>query len=74
MTDIIKLGISLILIGFAFVFIGMVLSSPDSNFGGLIMIGPVPIAFGSSPIITVFAMAIGLFLMLAYFMHGRRNA
>ena len=38
------------------------------------MIGPVPIAFGSSPVITVIAMFIGLFLMLAYFMLGRRNA
>ncbi len=73
MTDIIKYGICLILAGFALVFTGALLSAQDSGFGGLIMIGPIPIAFGTSPGITIIAMVIGLFLMLAYFM-GRRNA
>ncbi len=73
MTDIIKLGIYLILTGFALVLIGTILSAQNVNAGGLIMIGPIPIAFGTSPGITVIAMSIGLLLMLAYFM-GRRNA
>ena len=74
MTDIIKSGIYLILAGFALVFIGMILSARNSGFGGLIMIGPIPIAFGTSPGITVFAMIIGLILMLAFFILRRRNA
>ncbi len=74
MTDIIKLGISLILIGFALVFAGLVLSARSASFGGLIMIGPIPIAFGTSPGITMIAMVIGLLLMLVYFIIGRRNA
>lgn len=74
MTDITKLGLSLILIGFALVLVGAVLSASDVTFGGLIMIGPIPIAFGSSPGITVAAMIIGLLLMIMFFILGRRNA
>ncbi|MCX9009730.1 MAG: DUF131 domain-containing protein [Candidatus Methanoperedens sp.] len=74
MTDIIKLGLSLILIGFALVLVGAVLSAGNIAFGGLIMIGPIPVAFGSSPGITVAAMVIGLLLMVMFFIIGRRNA
>ncbi len=74
MTDVIKLGILLILIGFALALVGAVLSASNTNFSGLIMIGPIPIAFGSSPEITVVAMVIGLLLMLMFFILGRRNA
>ena len=74
MTDIIKLGIFLILTGFVLALVGAVLSASSTAFGGLIMIGPIPIAFGSSPEITVVAMAIGLLLMLVFFILGRRNA
>lgn len=74
MTDIIKIGLALILAGFALVFIGFILSARNANFAGLVMIGPVPIAFGSSPGITLIAMVIGLLMMLAYFMLWRRNA
>lgn len=73
MTDIIKYGIYLILAGFALVFTGTLLSARDSGFGGLIMIGPIPIAFGTSPEITVIAMVIGVLLMLVFFMGRRRN-
>jgi len=69
----VKLGIILILLGFAFVVAGALLSGLESSFGGLIMIGPIPIAFGSSPEITIIAMLIGLLLMLLYFI-GRRYA
>ncbi|VVB89078.1 Uncharacterised protein [uncultured archaeon] len=74
MTNIIKPGIFLILVGFALALIGAVLSASNATFGGLIMIGPIPIAFGSSPEITVVAMVIGLLLMLMFFILGRRNA
>ncbi|MFZ3168144.1 MAG: DUF131 domain-containing protein [Candidatus Methanoperedens sp.] len=69
----IKTGIILILIGFAMVFIGTIVSSQKTNIGGLIMIGPIPIAFGTSPEITVIAMLIGVILMLLMFFLGRRN-
>ncbi len=72
--SLIKLGISLILIGFALVFIGTLLSARNSAFGGLIMIGPIPIAFGTSTGMTVIAMVMGLLLMLVFFILGRRNA
>ena len=74
MTDVIKLGIVLILTGFALALVGAVLSASNAAFGGLIMIGPIPIAFGSSPEITVVVMVIGLLLMLVFFIFGRRNA
>jgi uncharacterized protein (TIGR00304 family) len=69
----IKLVIILILIGFGIVFIGTIFSSQKANFGGLIMIGPIPIAFGTSPEITVIAMVIGIVIMLLMFFPGRRN-
>lgn len=72
--NLIKLGIYLILIGFALLFVGMIISARNTSFGGLVLIGPIPIAFGSSPLITVIAMIIGLLLMIAYFIIGRRNA
>jgi uncharacterized protein (TIGR00304 family) len=74
MTNIIKSGIILILVGFVLALIGAISSASNVAFGGLIMIGPIPIAFGSSPEITVVAMVIGLFLMLMFFILGRRNA
>ncbi len=74
MTNIIKSGIVLILVGSVLVLIGAVLSASNAAFGGLIMIGPIPIAFGSSPEITMVAMVIGLLLMLMFFILGRRIA
>lgn len=74
MTNLIKIGIFLILIGFVLVFTGTILSAKNAAIGGLIMIGPVPIAFGTSPLITVIAMIIGLILMVGFFVLRRRNA
>jgi uncharacterized protein (TIGR00304 family) len=74
MTDTIKFGIYLVLIGFALILIGTILSAQNISFGGLVMIGPVPIAFGTSPLMTLIAMVIGLLLMIAYFILRRKNA
>lgn len=66
-------GILLILIGL--ILIGTILTliyAGNANFGGLIMIGPIPIAFGSSPGMTVIAMVIGLLMMIAFLLLGRR--
>ncbi len=70
----IKLGLALILAGFALLFTASLLSAGNVDFGGLIMIGPIPIAFGNSPEITVIAMAIGLIIMLVAYAIGRKNA
>lgn len=72
--SLIKSGIFLILIGFALVFIGTLLSARNSTFGGLVMIGPIPIAFGTSPAVTLIAMVIGLLLVLSFFILERKNA
>ncbi len=50
------------------------MTARNSAFGGLVMIGPIPIVFGTSTGMTVIAMVIGLLLMLAFFILGRRNA
>jgi len=74
MIDMIKLSIGLILAGFALLLTGSLLSAGKVGFGGLIMIGPIPIAFGNSPEITVIAMAIGLVTMFMFFMIRRKYA
>jgi len=74
MTDMIKLSVTLILAGFALLLTGSLLSAEKVDLGGLIMIGPLPIAFGTSPEITVIAMAIGLVIMFMFLMLRRRYA
>ncbi len=74
MTDMIKLGLYLILAGIALLLIGSLLSTRRVDFGGLIMIGPIPIAFGTSHEMTVIAMAIGLVLILLLLLLRRRYA
>lgn len=67
-------GILLILIGL--VLTGTILTltyAGNANFGGLIMIGPIPIAFGSSPEMTVIAMVIGFLMMIAFLLLSRRS-
>ena len=71
--NLIRSGIILILAGFALVFIGTVLSAQKTNIGGFIMIGPLPIVFGTSPGITVVAMAIVLIMMLFAYLLQRKN-
>ena len=73
MTDLIKTGIYLILAGFVLIFIGTIISARNPSFGGMILIGPVPVVFGTSPWITMTAMVFGLIIMLLFFMTGRRN-
>ncbi len=48
----------------------------NANYGGLIMIGPIPIAFGSSAEMTAVAMIIGLLLVivnLLFFIWSQRR-
>lgn len=68
-----KTGAILIIIGFAAILIGTVFFAQKANIGGLIMIGPIPIAFGTSPELTIIAMILGILLMILFFVIGRRN-
>ena len=72
MTDIIKLGFALIIAGLALLFIASFLSADNAGFAGLIMIGPIPVVFGTSPEITVIAMVLGIVTMLLYFFLQRK--
>jgi len=64
----IQAGILLIFLGFVLVFLGTILSAGDSggNFGGVLLIGPIPIAFGSSPEITSTMLWAGVIIALIY--------
>lgn len=54
-------------------FIGAVFLTQKANIGGLIMIGPIPIAFGNSPEVTIVAMLFGILLMVLFFVAGHRK-
>lgn len=65
-----KLGVTMMFIGFIILLLGVIfttLQNPTgSQFGGLIMIGPIPIVFGSSPQITTTMLGLGLLLTILY--------
>lgn len=71
--DIIRLGTIFIIIGFGSLLIGSILSAVhgNNNFGGLILIGPIPIVFGSSPEITSNMLWIGLIILVVYLLFWR---
>ena len=68
--DFLKVGVAITFIGFIIVFLGVILTmlqhSEGSQVGGLIMIGPIPIVFGSSPEITVNMLGLGLLVAILY--------
>ncbi|MBO8179954.1 MAG: TIGR00304 family protein [Archaeoglobus sp.] len=57
-----------VMIGFAVVMLGLTLlalsSAENVEYGGVVIIGPIPIVFGSSPDIAVFMVFIALILIL----------
>jgi uncharacterized protein (TIGR00304 family) len=68
--DFLKLGVAITFIGFITVFLGVILTilqNPGgSQMGGIILIGPIPVAFGSSPEITANMLWLGLFVAVIY--------
>lgn len=68
--EFLKIGIVITFIGFVTVFLGMILTTlqnpGNSRMGGIILIGPIPIAFGSSPEITSNMMWLGLIVAILY--------
>lgn len=72
--NILKTGVILVFLGFILLFIGTLLSEGQGSgdFGGLILIGPIPIAFGSSPEITSAMLWAGVVIALIYLFMSRR--
>lgn len=70
--DFLKMGIVITFIGFVTVFLGiilMALQNPGSSqMGGIILIGPIPIVFGSSPEITTNMLWLGLLIAIVYYL------
>jgi uncharacterized membrane protein len=68
--DFLKVGITIIFVGFIILLSGIVLTiiqHPESSqMGGLIMIGPIPMVFGSSPEITTNMLGLGLIVSILY--------
>ncbi len=65
-----KLGYALIMMGIASLIVGAIMVGGE--FGGFVMVGPIPVAFGSSPQMTVIAMSLGLVIMALYVIAWRR--
>lgn len=61
-------GLVLIVVGFALVFIGTIAGSESGNYeaGGVIMIGPIPIVFGSNRRMAMGAMLLAFLLMVTW--------
>lgn len=68
--DFLKVGTAIIFVGFTILVLGVILTIIDhpasSQMGGLIMIGPIPIVFGSSPEITTNMLGLGLIISILY--------
>lgn len=63
MRSMIVIGIALIIMGFA-----LLLLSPGVSYGGVVIIGPIPIVFGNSPEITIIGIALALILLVMLLM------
>ncbi len=75
------LGVLLIATGFLLVIISLVQNIMQSSsgqgntgFGGVILIGPIPIVFGSSPAMAIASMLLAIALMIISFFLFRRSA
>jgi uncharacterized protein (TIGR00304 family) len=68
--DFLRVGTTVIFIGFIILLLGIILTiiqhPASSQMGGLIMIGPIPIVFGSSPEITTNMLVLGFIVSILY--------
>jgi len=68
--DFLRVGTAVTFVGFIILLLGVILTvtqhSASSQMGGLIMIGPIPIVFGSSPEITTNMLGLGLIVSVLY--------
>ncbi|MEM3030815.1 MAG: DUF131 domain-containing protein [Candidatus Micrarchaeia archaeon] len=60
-------GIALVLLGFALV-AAAALFSKEAEYGGVVLLGPIPIVFGSSARAVFLAVLLAVLLVLIYFM------
>ncbi len=65
--ELVSIGMGLVIIGMLLLMIGSVIGKEETDieYGGLIMIGPIPIAFGSSKGMIITALIIGIILICA---------
>lgn len=79
MVDLVFVGIGIILVGFLVVFLAMVMAGRSSgegeertrvSGGGVIMIGPIPIIFGSDARWASVAMVLAIVLILVVLLSG----
>lgn len=73
--NLLRIGTTLIFTGFLLIIAGIVFTASqqgNGQFAGLIMIGPIPIAFGSTPQITSTMLLSGLAIMLIYLFMWRK--
>ncbi len=75
--DFLRVGTAVIFVGIIILLLGTVLTiihhPANSQMGGLIMIGPIPIVFGSSPEITTNMLALGLIISVFYLFLWKLN-
>jgi uncharacterized protein (TIGR00304 family) len=72
-----EIGLALIAIGLVLVMASSIQSAgrEETSYGGVILIGPIPIIFGSSPEMAVASMVMAMALTAIYFtlfLRGRR--
>jgi len=79
-TDTLPIGFLLILVGFALVFAGVVVSvarsllgegDVEAEAGGVFFIGPIPIVFGTSKGVVWMALAVALLMLVFFFVFYR---
>lgn len=68
----INTGVLLILLGFIAVLAGT-LTDASVEAGGVLLIGPIPVIFGTTPIITLGAALAGVIMMLLYVFIARQR-
>ena len=70
--DLVTVGLLVIIAGFAIVVVSLVLrgagTKTEVKGGGVIMIGPIPIVFGSDAKWTSVAIALAIILIVVYFL------
>jgi uncharacterized membrane protein len=75
--DFLRVGATVTFIGFIILVLGIVLTifqhPASSQMGGLIMLGPIPIVFGSSPEITTNMLGLGLIVSILYLFLWRKR-
>ncbi len=64
MRELVILGFILMVIGFLLIFAG-ICSSGNVEYGGVVMIGPLPIVFGNSKNLALLSVLVGILMLLA---------